>query len=159
MGQSKIQLGITEAELKQIYPEVKSSPSDNVILFTRKDDLHGLPVDWHYRFENQKLSRFGWSKYFQDRELTKVNFEKCLKVSEQLLKDLTNEYGTPASVEKGDTTFVDPYVKHHWGYEVIRAKWKNVEGMNVDVRFKFFGSKGVYFLLLEGNYVDKNSGD
>src|SRR5258706_3437624 len=131
MGQSTIQLGISEAELKQIYPDVNSSSSDNVILLTRKEAMHGLKVDWHYRFEKQKLSRFGWSKYFQDQELTKGNFEKCLKVSQQLINDLTKKYGIPASLETGDTTFVDPYVKHHWGYEVIKAKWRNADGMNV----------------------------
>jgi hypothetical protein len=68
-------------------------------------------------------------------------------------------YGEPDKLETGDTTFVNPYIKHHYGYDVIRATWLNADVMRIKVNFVFQGSKGIYFLFLGVSYTDRNSKD
>lgn len=45
-------------------------------------------------------------------------------------------------------TFIDPYIEHHWGYDVISAVW-NTDEMSFKVEFVFIGGKGEYNFLFK----------
>ena len=51
------------------------------------------------------------------------------------------------------------YVERHWGYDVIEAKWHDVRGMNISVKFDFFGGKGEYNFIFTVDFFDIDSPD
>jgi len=120
----------------------------------RNQELYGLKGSWTYRFENGKLSWIHFNKYLD--EINENNFKQCLHAATQLINDYTRLYGKPDTTLTGDTTFVDPYKKHHWGYDVIEARWKDCKEMKIKIEFTFMGGKGDYHFLLGINYFDKN---
>jgi hypothetical protein len=60
-------------EVRQVYPDVESSVYQGIETLKRTEEVHGLTVDWHYRIEKGKLTRYDLSKYFQDDELNEKN--------------------------------------------------------------------------------------
>ena len=153
-AQSLAKIGMNIEEVKQLYPKSQLSNYDNSITLSIKDTIYDLPCEWGYRFENDKLDWIHFGKYFDKVE--EQNFDKCLTVTNKLIKDYTKAFGKPDTTIVGDTTFVDPYKKHHWGYDVIEARWNNYSGMKVKVEFTFFGGKGEYQFILIVNYFDKD---
>ncbi|MFH0865115.1 MAG: hypothetical protein V1904_02900 [Bacteroidota bacterium] len=154
MGQPKVKIGMTMDEVKKIYPNTVSASYQNTITLSRPDTLFGLDDEWGYRFENDKLNWIFFHKYID--EITKENFKKCLSAAANLMKQYADFYGLPDSVIVGDTAFVDPYVKHHWGYDVIESQWKNAEGMKISIGFTFMGGKGEYHFIVSINIFDKS---
>ena len=154
ISQSKAKIGMSMEEVKELYPKTQSSYYNNSVTLSLNDTLYGLPSEWGFRFENNKLNWIFFSKYID--EINKSNFDKCLKASKKLIKEYTKTFGKPDTTIIGDTTFVDPLVKHHWGYNVIEARWNNYKEMKVKIEFEFFGGKGEYQFILTINYFDKN---
>ena len=152
-AQSKANIGMSIKEVSKLYPKTNSSAYENTITLSMTDTLYGLPGEWGFRFENNKLNWIHFSKYIDDIE--KPNFDKCLNVTEKLIQDYSKAFGKPDTTIIGDTTFVDPYKKHHWGYDVIEARWNNSNGMKIKVEFTFFGGKGEYHFIVTINYFDK----
>jgi len=120
----------------------------------REQELYGLSGSWAYQFEDGLLKWFLFDKYID--EINDINFKKCLFAANQLIKDYTKQYGKPDTIFTGNTSFVDPYIKSHWGYDVIEAQWYNVNGMKIKIEFTFMGGKGDYHFLVKINYFDKN---
>lgn len=151
-SQTPLRLGMSPDDVRKEYASVDSSFYQGKIQMSRREDIYGLDGTWHYFFTDQKLSSFTYSKYYQDDQLTPANFDRCLAAIDRLSADYTRWYGKPDESKLGKTTFVNPYMEHHYGYEVKEFSWKNYEGMSIRMLFKFFGSKGQYFLLFEVEY-------
>lgn len=149
-----ITTGMTIDQVGEIYPNLKMSSNQKSVTLERPDTLFGLDDSWGYRFEENKLTWIFFHKYMN--EINEVNFWKCLKATQELIKEYTLFYGSPDTTMIGDTTFRNPYLKKHWGYNVLEARWNEVQGMKIKVEFTFMGGKGVYGLLVKINYFDKN---
>lgn len=154
ISQSKATIGMSMEEVKELYPKTQPSYYNNSVTLSFNDTLYGLPGEWGYRLENNKLNWIHFDKYIN--EIEKPNFDKCLKVTKKLINDYTKTFGNADTTIIGDTTFVDPFVKHHWGYNVIEARWNNYKEMKVKIEFAFFGGKGEYHFIVAINYFDKN---
>lgn len=153
-AQSKARIGMSIEEVKNLYPKSESAAYENTITLSFSDTLYGLPGDWSYRFENNKLNWIHFTKYIE--EITKPNFDKCLSATNSLIKEYTMAFGKPDTTITGNKKFVDPYKKHHYGYDVIEVRWNNYNGMKVKVEFTFFGGKGEYHFIVTINYFDKD---
>jgi hypothetical protein len=153
-AQPSVTIGMTMNEVVKIYPGMKSGTYQNTTTFERPVSLYGLDDSWGYRFEEEKLTWIFFHKYID--EINETNFKKCLSATKSIIKEYTALYGNADTTLTGDTTFVDPYKKHHWGYDVIEARWKDYKGMKIKVEFTFMGGKGEYHLLVTVNYFDKN---
>lgn len=152
-AQTKLKLGMSLEEVQKIYPNLKSSKYENTITLTRPESIHGLESEWGYRFEDNRLSWIYFMKYIDD--IDESNFNKCLSSTKKIIEDFTKVYGNPDEVKKGNEQFVDPYKKRHWGYDVIKVKWLNYQGMKIIVEFNFFGGKGEYHFIVKIDYHDK----
>jgi len=145
---------MTIDEVKKIYPNLKSTTYENTITLERPETLYGLEDKWGYRFEGGKLTWIFFDKYIN--EINDTNFHKCLSATRHLINDYTRFYGMPDTTIVGDTNFIDPYKKHHWGYGVMETRWKNYNNMKIKVEFNFMGGKGQYSFLVKICFFDKN---
>lgn len=152
--QSKVKIGMSLDDFTKIYTGLEQQRYENSLTLLRPENLFGLEEKWGYRFEKGKLDWIYFNKY-QD-EISEDNFDQCLAATREIISAYTLTYGKPDTLISGDTLFRDPYQKRHWGYDVIEARWKNVNGMKIKVEFTFFGGKGEYSLLVKINYFDKN---
>ena len=152
-SQSKATIGMTEDQVKKIYPKMESATYENTKTLSRTENLYGIYGEWGYRFENEKLNWIHFDKYID--EINSANFTKCMAATQKIIADFTKSYGNPDTTIIGDTTFTDPYQKKHWGYDVIEAQWKDYKGMKIKVEFTFMGGKGEYSFLVKINYFDK----
>ena len=141
-------------EVKKLFPNATESKYEKTIILVRSDTIHGLGSSWSYNFEGGKLNYFLFNIY--NRNLSETNFKKCLKATEEIIADYTKWYGEPDEEAKGNTKYVDPYKKKHWGYDVLEAKWKNVSGEKIKVEFTFMGGKGEYQFLVVINHFNKD---
>ena len=73
----------------------------------------------------------------------------------RLIKKYTDDYGKPFEYKAVDTTYRDPYKDHHWGYDVIYAKWKT-DKIKFKIEFTFMGGKGEYHFLVKMGFFDKD---
>lgn len=153
-SQSKATIGMTENQVKKIYPKMESTTYENTTTFTRTENLYGIDGEWGYRFENEKLNWIHFDKYID--EINDTNFIKCLSATRKIISDFSKFYGNPDTTIIGDTTFIDPYQKKHWGYDVLESQWKDYNGMKIKVEFTFMGGKGEYNFLVNINYFDKS---
>lgn len=153
-SQQKAKIGMTINEVMKIYPNCKSDTVGNEITLSRTETLYGLSDNWGYRFKEGKLDWIFFHKYI--KEINSKNFNECLHATQKLIADYTKVYGKPDTTLTGNTIFIDPYVKKHWGYDVLEARWKNKDDMKIKVEFTFMGGKGDYNFLVEINYFDKN---
>jgi hypothetical protein len=153
IAQSKAIIGMTQNEVKKIYPDVETSSYQNTITLSRHETIYGLDGGWGYQFEEGKLNWIYYNKYID--EITDTNFKLCLAATKQIIKDYTKLYGNPDTTITGKEKFIDPYTKPHWGYNVLEARWKDSKGMKINVRFTFLGGKGQYHFLVKINYFDK----
>ena len=153
-SQTKIFIGMSLDTVKKIYPGIKEETFKKTTTLSRRENLFGLDDEWGYRFENGKLDWIFFDKYIDS--LTEKNFKLCLSATQKIIKNYTQAYGKPDTTIKGNTRFIDPYKKHHWGYDVLEARWKNYKGMKIKVEFTFMGGKGEYHLLVKVNYFGKD---
>ena len=153
-AQPEVIIGMTMDEVNKIYPGLKSGTYENTTTLERPVNLYGLEDVWGYRFEKEKLTWIFFHKYMH--EINETNFNKCLSATRKIIEDYTVLFGKPDTIITGDTTFIDPYKKKHWGYDVMEARWKNYNNMKIKVEFTFMGGKGEYNFLVSINYFDKN---
>ncbi len=152
--QSKVTIGISLDSVKKIYPGIKEETFKRTTILTRPETLYGLDDEWGYRFDNGKLDWIFFDKYIDT--LSEKNFKLCLSAAQKIIKEYSKAYGKPDTTIKCNTNFVDPYKKHHWGYNVLEARWKNYKGMKIKVEFTFMGGKGEYHFLVKVNYFGKD---
>jgi len=107
-----------------------------------------LEDEWTYFFSEGILESYIFSKYSRRDEVTEENFNKCLQATEKTIDAYTKKYGKPILVESEGKEFRDPAEDHHWGYDVLKAKWKTKDSWIV-VEFDFFGGKAQYFFLVK----------
>lgn len=142
-------------QAKEKFPEAKEVTNKNNTVLKWKDTIYNLPDEWAIRFKNKKADWIHFHHYIKDFDIDKFN--ACLIATKSVMKDFEQEFGKPDEIEVGDTVYKDPYVKRHWGYDVIEARWNNTEGMKIKVEFQFFGGKGEYFLLFKIDFFDYNN--
>ncbi len=155
-SQTKVSIGTNQDSLKKVYGELKKMifPSENTVVYTRMENLYGIKGEWGYRYQNDSLNWIHFDKYTDT--LTDANFKKCLEATQKIIAAYTKAFGKPDEIKKGNTKFIDPVKTHHWGYDVLEARWKNYKGMKISVEFTFMGGKGEYHFLVKINYFDKD---
>lgn len=142
--------GMTISEFRKIYPKV--APSVDTKQCQMEEKVNGLDGKWTFDFKDGKLAWITYDYYVQEHEnLNEKNFNKCLKGAEKIISDLTKIYGKPTELENGTKKFRDPAKDHHWGYDVIQAKWKT-DKYEVNSGFEFFGGKGQYFFVVDAHF-------
>lgn len=152
-GQSKAKIGMSMEDVQKLYPKTESGSYQNTITLSFLDTLYGISGEWGYRFENNKLNWIHFDKYIN--EINQANFDLCLKATKQIIKDYSKVFNSPDTLITGTTSFVDPIKKHHYGYDVMEARWNNYNGMKIKVEFTFFGGKGDYQFIVIINYFEK----
>jgi hypothetical protein len=140
------QLGVTATQFAKNRPDLFPEGLKINGQWRKEEKWFSLKGDWHYDFEQGKLDWFSFSYYVQDgNQLNKKNFEECLSATRKIIAHYEEILGKPTKLENGETKFIDPAVKRHWGYDVINANWND----KVEVEFQFFGGKGQYFFLVK----------
>jgi len=138
------QLGMRTDQFAQHYPHLFPN---GILLrgaFTKEGTWNGLDGKWYFKFEDGKLESFSFSHYISDfKDLTEENFDKCLAATRKIIDDCSS-HGKPKTTE-GTLKFRDPGKDRHWGYDVIKAVWKD----ETEVIFDFFGGKGTYFFVVK----------
>ena len=138
---------------KMAYPKVIPANASTTGQWARADSLYGLPGSWSYTFTDGKLEWCLWDIYIDS--LTNNNFRKCLAATKALIKKYTADYGKPLEYNVTDTTFRDPYVERHCGYDVMNAKWMT-DKIKFKIDFDFMGGKGEYHFLVKMGFFDKD---
>ncbi len=150
----KFYLTMNVNDFAKVFPSLFPNGIGMTGQWGRQFELYGLDGSWSYSFKNGKLNWMHYQKY--KNEINESNFNKCLSATEQLIKDYTKYYGKPDTTIVGNKIFVDPLVKHHWGYNVLEARWNNVNGQKIKVEFDFMGGKGEYSFVVIINFFDKD---
>ena len=153
-SQQKAKIGMSLEQAKKLYPKAKESKYQEEINLTHEDTIHGLVSAWGLNFKDDKLSWMMFNYY--DGKLSETNFKKCLKATKEIIADYTKWYGEPDELITGNQKYVDPYKKKHWGYDVLEARWKNVNGEKMKVEFTFLGGKGEYQFLVVITHFHKD---
>jgi hypothetical protein len=149
-SQAEAEIGISEAEFIQNFPDYKFEKYENTTVYLKPETIYGIEDCWLYRFENGPLSHVLFLHY--DNKIDSENFNLNLSAAKHLIQDFTELYGAPDSLMIGDTIFVDPYIQQHWGYDVIEARWNGINGMKIKVGFNFFGGKAEYSFIFTVSY-------
>jgi len=150
---NRVSIGIDMYLFKMVYPKVIPANTPSTGQWGRVDTLYGLPGSWAYNFTDGKLDWCIWDKYIDS--LSQANFDKCLAATKALIKKYTLDYGKPIEYKVVDTTYKDPYKQHHWGYDVIYAKWKT-DKIKFKIEFTFLGGKGDYHFLVKMGFFDQD---
>jgi len=152
MVNNNITIGMFINEFKQIYPIIESTKYQNTESFTRKETIYGIEGKWYYEFKNSKLTWFKFDKYIN--EINQENFNKCLKVIQEITAGFIKKHGKPISTS-GNSKFRDPYKDHHWGYEVLKTVWKT-DNMKIKVEFYFMGARGEYNFIVKIDFHNES---
>lgn len=150
---NRITIGMDMYLFKMIYPKVIPLNASTSGQWGRADTLYGLPGSWAYNFEEGKLAWCLWDVYIDS--LSQSNFDKCFSAAKSLIKKYTTDYGKPNEYKLVDTTYKDPNKQHHWGYDVIYAKWETNK-IKFKIEFTFMGGKGEYHFLVKMGFFDKD---
>jgi len=153
-AQKDIHTGMSDSEILIIFPDLEKTSYENTTTYTRPDTIYGLDSEWGYKFENNSLNWIYFMRY--EENLNEENFKAYLEATQRLIKDYAKIYGIPDSLIQGDMEYKDPYVEHHWGYDVLEARWYDADGMKIKIRFIFMGGKGEYHFLLTIDMFDKS---
>lgn len=153
-SQQKAKIGMSLQDVKTLYPNARESRYDKEINLTVEDTLHGVASAWSLNFSDDKLKWIMFNHY--DAKLSEAGFKKYLKATKEIIADYTKWYGPPDEEIKGKQVYVDPYKKKHWGYDVLEARWKNVNGEKMKVEFTFLGGKGEYQFLVVITHFHKD---
>jgi hypothetical protein len=146
--------GMDINDFAKVFPELFPAGIKLTGQWGKDEDYYGLSGSWTYRFKDGKLDWMHFQKYID--EINETNFTKCLTSAKQMISDYTKLYGKPDTTINGNSKFIDPLKSHHWGYDVIEARWKNYNGMKIKVEFSFLGGKGDYHFMVVVNYFDKD---
>lgn len=141
----KVVIGMGLDAFRRVYPGVVPVDAKPDGQWSRPETLAGLPGRWSYTFVAGRLDWALWNVYVD--ELTESSFARCLKGARALIAIYTKAYGRPLSSEELDTVFKDPMKHHHWGYEVLFAKWQ-LDDLKFKIAFRFMGGKGEYHLIV-----------
>lgn len=124
--------------------------------WSKKEKIYGVEGSWSYVFDQGKLDCYSFNRWWQEpSDVNAENFSKGLKAARALIKEYKTKYGKPMSYYERNTSFKDPAKYHHWGYEVIEAKWERPKE-KIKVSFEFNGGKQQYFLLLNVSVFNKD---
>ncbi len=154
VSQPKSHIGASINEFKEQHPKMQMQRYEDEVTYSDKVNISGLTSSWSYRFKRGTLEWIYLHKYIN--EVNQDNFDKCLEATKKIIKDFSKVYGEPDKTDIGNTTYIDPFMKRHWGYDVIRAVWLNHEGMKIKTRFTFKGGKGDYSFLISIDFHDKD---
>lgn len=150
----KFYLGMKVSDFALVFPKLFPNGIALSGQWERKEKLYELDGSWNYDFLNGKLDWYSYDKYLN--EINESNFTKSLNAAKSLINDYTKIYGKPDTTIIGNTNFVNPREKHHWGYDVIEAKWYNANGMKIKIEFTFMGGKGEYHFLVKIEHFGKD---
>jgi hypothetical protein len=147
-------LGMDVKDFAKVFPTLFPNGVKISGQWGRDQQLYGLDGSWSYQFEDGKLTWIHFQKY--KNEINETNFNMCLSATEKLIDDYTKLYDKPDTVIIGNKSFLDPIKNHHWGYDVMEARWKNTNGQKIKIEFTFMGGKGEYSFLVIINFFDKD---
>ncbi len=153
-SQPKAKIGMSLEDARKLFPNAIESKYEKTITLVNADTIHGLADAWEYNFTDGKLKSMSFSKYID--VISEANFKKCLKATKEIIADYTLLYDAPDEETEGKQKFVDPYKEHHYGYDVLEARWKNASGQKIKIEFTFFGGKGEYHFIVVINHFEKD---
>jgi hypothetical protein len=139
-----IRIGMSLEEFMKQHPDTVI-PAGGTGQWTTGASVVGLPGQWSFTFEKSRLAWFVFDSYVN--EIDKTHFDRCLAAARSIVREYTERLGKPYRSADGPQEFIDPLVKHHWGYKVLEAAWKTA-GEKYLVRYVFFGGKGEYHFIV-----------
>ncbi len=156
-----IWVGMPLKAFKKHYP--KADPKDEqtkpvkiISQWSKTSKIFNMKGKWYFRFKNKKLSWYSFSFYITDyKKLNKSNFQRSLKGTEKIINYLSKLYGKPRERVDGIKHFKDPFKQRHFGYNIVKVKWKTKKE-TIQVNFHFFGAKGRYFFVVNAKFFDKD---
>ena len=154
LAKPKAVIGTSLTKFEEKYPIMVKQQYEDEVTFSEKFRVTDLDVSWLYWFKKEELEWIYMHKYIQ--QVNQENFDKCLKMTREIIAGFTLIYGKADSEEIVNATYISPLKRRHWGYDVMRAVWKNHTGMKIKVRFTFKGGKGDYSFLVSIDYHDKD---
>ena len=146
MKDKQVYIGMSLNNFRKIYPDLKAKPYNNTISFSRTETIASLEGKWYYHFTDSKLKWYKFSRYID--EINQKNFDKCLNATRHIIESFKKEFGEPLEYNEGETKFIDPYKKMHWGYDVLKAEWQTGDE-KIKIEFRFKGSKGEYSFIVK----------
>lgn len=141
MKQKLPTIGMEFSKFAADFPEIIKKETDGNKQYNIAESIHNLEGKWAYEFSENKLKWFMFNSYSDD--INQENFDKYLSVTQQIIEEYKSRYGKPSEFIFDNKTFKDPYIKRHWGYDVISAIWETDE-MDFKIEFTFMGGKGEY---------------
>ncbi|AHC16210.1 hypothetical protein [Salinispira pacifica] len=151
LSENQLRLGMSENAFQQLYPDARETGEDRYVRNTREFGVQG---NWIYSFHDGTLNWYIFNS--QETEISEERFQKKYRAVNQMIADLTMEYGNPWREDRGYSDYINPDVQAHQGYKVREAQWKTEDG-KVTVDFTFLGDGGVYSLLLTLQATGSNS--
>ncbi|MBN2891562.1 MAG: hypothetical protein JXL97_06835 [Bacteroidales bacterium] len=139
-------IGMEFSQFSTEFPEVVNNETNGNRQYGYETQIQGLDGGWAYDFKDNKLIWFMYNSY--NDQINQANFDKYLEVTQSIIAEFKQKYGEPTELEFENKTFIDPYIEHHWGYDVIKAVWRTPE-MDFEISFDFMGGKGEYNFIFK----------
>lgn len=141
--------GISAAAFAKLEPALLPKGLTVKGQWGRQAVVQGVEGQWTYSFDGGELDWVTFSRYWREPgQINAKNFAKGLAAARGLIRAYTKQLGKPQAFSEKNTRFRDPAKDHHWGYDVIEARWVTPQG-KLKVSFDFGGGKGQYYLLLK----------
>lgn len=144
----KFYIGQSVTEFAKVYPELFPIGINHRGQWEEPDDFFGLKDNWVYFFDEGKLTSYNFAYYSDREEVNQEKFDSLLQSTDNIVEAFKLQFGKPTSYTSENRKFKDPYTEHHWGYDVVEAKWK-LKKHWISVEYQFFGGKGDYFFLVK----------
>lgn len=151
LGDTQLRLGMSEESFRELFPNARENGRARYIRDTRE---FGVKGSWIYSFHDGGLNWYIFNSH--ETEVSEERFQKKFQAANQMIADLSMEYGNPWREDSGYSDYINPDVQAHQGYKVREAQWRTEDG-EVTVDFTFLGDGGVYSLLLTLQATGSNS--
>lgn len=143
--------GMEFSQFSNEFPEVVNNETNGNKQYVYNAQIQGLDGSWAYNFSNNKLEWFIFDSY--NDQINQNNFDKYLEVTQSIISQFKQKYGDPTEFEFENKTYIDPYVEHHRGYNVIYAIWRTSE-MDFKIYFDFTGGKATYNFIFKMEFQE-----
>ncbi len=140
------EIGLDVSSFAKIYPDIVGNKIDDNFQYNTDEIIFNLKGKWAYNFSEGKLEWIMFNSYCNN--IDKKNFALYLTDTERVVSLLQGKYGMPVELNYNEKKYIDPFVKRHWGYDVVSAIWRTGK-MDFKVSFKFAGARGEYNFLMK----------
>jgi hypothetical protein len=142
---TRIYVGMSVASFLEVFPK-SGIPVDGDYQWHMTAPMHGLEDGkWSYTFKGGKLAWCLWNHY--ERTVDTEHFERSLAAVDAIIAEYSATYGQPTKHKTGNRQYVDPMVRRHLGYTVVKAIFET-KTEKINVSFKFWGLRWEYFFLV-----------